>query len=215
MPESNPLTIVIADDHQIMVDGLCQILRDEASIGDIHTANDGRAAVALVDQYGVDCVIMDINMPGMNGIESTRMIKDQHPHTKVIMVSMLCDASIIKKALKAGADAFVVKNTGKMELLKAIAKVMKGEKYVSEELSSALLQNISRRPSKDPEAPELTPREKEIIRAIAEGLTNQEIGGKLFLSPQTVATHRKNILSKLQLKNTAALIKYAAESRLL
>lgn len=209
-----PVDILIADDHRIMVEGLCGILKDEKIIGKIYTASDGKEAYELVSANEIDCVIIDINMPGMNGIEAARMIKKDKPHVKVIIISMLCDPSIVSKAVKAGADAFIIKNTGKEDLLKAITKVMNDEKYISEELSYNLFHTLNKRPKKDQDE-HLTEREKEIIHYIAEGLTNNEIGEKLFISNRTVDTHRKNILNKLQLKNTAALIKYAAEHNLL
>lgn len=216
MPDSIlPVDILIADDHRIMVDGLCRILDDEKMIGNIHTAYDGKTAHALAQQHNIDCVIMDINMPVLNGIEATKLIKGDKPYVKVIMVSMLCDAGVVTKALKAGADAFIIKNTGKEELLRAITKVMNDEKYISAELSYNLLHTIHKQPAQSPSVSSITQREKEIIRHIAEGFTNQQIADKLFISRRTVDTHRKNILHKLQLNNTAALIKYAADNNLL
>jgi DNA-binding NarL/FixJ family response regulator len=210
-----PVDILIADDHRIMVDGLSQILKDEKTIGTIHTAHDGKMAHAITQQQNVDCVIMDINMPVLNGIEATKLIKREKPFVKVIIVSMLCDAGVVTRALKAGADAFVIKNTGKEELLRAISKVMNDEKYISAELSYNLLHTINKQPAHDTPGGSITQREKEIIRYIAEGLTNQQIADKLFISRRTVDTHRKNILHKLQLNNTAALVKYAADNHLL
>jgi len=216
MPDSMlPVDILIVDDHRIMVDGLSQILKDEKMIGVIHTAFDGKTAHSIALQQNIDCVILDINMPVLNGIEAAKLIKRDKPYIKVIMISMLCDAGVVTKALKAGADAFIIKNTGKEELLRAIAKVMNDEKYISAELSYNLLHTINKQPVNTNANSSITQREKEIIRYIADGFTNQEIADKLFISRRTVDTHRKNILHKLQLNNTAALIKYAAENHLL
>lgn len=215
MPDYNlPVDILIADDHRIMVDGLYGILKDEKSIGEIYTSYDGRDAVNQVMNHAVDCAILDINMPVLNGIDAAKMIRQQKPHVKIIMVSMLCDSSIVGKALKAGADAFIIKNTGKEELLKAISRVMKNEKYISADLSYDLLHKMNR-PASDEGGLHLTQREREIIRYIAEGLTAHEIADKLFISHRTVDTHRKNILQKLNLKNIAALTRYAADHDLL
>ena len=208
-----PVDILIADDHRIMVDGLSRILKEQKTIGNIYTAFDGREAVDRAASLQIDCVILDINMPVLNGIEAARLIKKQSPHLKLIMVSMLCDAAIVTKALKAGADAFIIKNTGEEELLKAIGKVMKNEKYISAELSYNLLHSLNRQ--HDEPNGNLTQRELEIVRYIAEGFTAHQIAGKLFISHRTVDTHRKNILQKLHLKNIAALTKYAAEHDLL
>lgn len=215
-PYRAPVNLLIADDHQLIVDGLDQILRSEKIIGLISTAKNGREAVDAALTGDIDCIIMDINMPVLNGVEATRLIKKEKPSIKIIVVSMLCDASIVNKMLKAGADGFINKDTGKEELLKAISKVMNGEKYISPGISLNLFTHLSdRNITGSNTEKQLTTREIEILRFIAEGLTNIEIATKLFLSPSTVDTHRKNMLAKLQLKNTAALVKYASDHKLL
>ena len=211
-----PINLLIADDHQLITDGLYQILNSEKTIGEIHIAGNGKEAIDKALEYDIDCVIMDINMPVVNGMEATKLIKKEKPFIKVIVVSMLCDAAIVNKMLKAGADAFINKDTGKAELLKAIEKVMNDEKYISPEISFNLFRHLTdRNVINTGNEKHLTTREIEIIRHIADGLTNTEIAAKLFLSPGTVDTHRKNMLAKLQLKNTASLVKYAAEHKLL
>lgn len=216
MTSYQPINLLIVDDHQLITEGLSQILKSEKTIGEIHTANDGKEAVDIALANEIDCVIMDINMPVLNGLEATKLIKKERPGIKIIVVSMLCDASIVSKMLKAGADGFINKDTGKAELLKAINKVMHDEKYISPGISNNLLTHLSDRNVNTPgNEKHLTTREIEIIRLIADGLTNHEIAGKLFLSIVTVDTHRKNMLAKLHLKNTASLVKYAAEHNLL
>ena len=210
------INLLIVDDHQLIIDGLSAILVGEPLIGTLFTARDGEEAVNLVVEKDIDCVLMDINMPVIGGCEATELIKSKKPHVKIIMVSMISDASVVAKLLKAGADAFIIKNTGKLELLAAIKKVMAGEKYVSQELCSDLYRHIGSARRKTSGGPDhLTSREIEIIRYVAAGLTNQEIATKLFLSHNTVETHRKNIIAKLGLKNTASLVKYAADNKLL
>jgi two-component system nitrate/nitrite response regulator NarL len=140
-----PINLLVADDHQIITDGLSKILEAEKTIGEIHTANNGREAVEKALLYDIDCVIMDINMPVLNGLEATKLIKKEKHFIKVIVVSMLCDASIVNKMLKAGADAFINKDTGKNELLKAITKVMQDEKYISPEISNSLFTHLTDR----------------------------------------------------------------------
>lgn len=211
-----PINLLIADDHQLITDGLLKILEAEKIIGEIHIAHNGREAIDTAMLHHIDCVIMDINMPVLNGLEATKIIKKEKPFVKIIAVSMLCDAAIVNKMLKAGADAFINKDTGKSELLKAIHKVMKNENYISPEISNNLFIHLDdRNVTITKNEKHLTARELEIIRYIAEGLTNAEIAAKLFLSPVTVDTHRKNILAKLHLKNTASLVKYAADHKLL
>ena len=215
-PYQLPINLLIADDHQLITDGISKILETEKLIGEIYTANNGREAIEIILANDINCVIMDINMPVLNGLEATKLIKQQKPSVKVIVVSMLSDAAIVSKMMKAGADAFINKDTGKTELLKAITKAMQGEKYISPEISNNLITHLTDRTvHATATEKQLTPRELEIIRLIADGLTNHEIAGKLFLSIVTVDTHRKNMLAKLQLKNTASLVKYAADHKLL
>lgn len=212
----NPVNILIADDHQLIIDGLSTILTNEKTVGKIYSANNGKEAVDIALQNDIDCVIVDINMPVLNGLEATKVIKKEKPGIKIIVLSMQSDASIVNKMLKAGADAFVNKDTGKEELLRAIEKVMADGKYISPEIANNLFSHLSEKKIIDAEpGKRLTPRELEIVRYIAEGFTNNEIAKRLFLSISTVDTHRKNILSKLQLKNTASLVKYAADNNLL
>jgi DNA-binding NarL/FixJ family response regulator len=158
---------------------------------------------------------MEINMPIMNGLDATKLIKKEKPHMKIIVVSMLFDAPIVSRMLRAGANAFINKDIGQDELLKAIEKVMNDENYLSPAISLNLATHLTDTEESGPSDKHLTPREIEIIRHIAEGLTNSEIAEKLFLSKVTVDTHRKNILAKLQLKNTATMVKYATDHKLL
>ena len=213
---SLPINLLIADDHQLITDGLSQILEAEKLIAEIYTAKNGKEAVEKALSKDIDCVIMDINMPELNGLEATKLIKKEKPGIKIIVVSMLCDPSIVSKMLKAGADAFINKDTGKKELLIAFDKVMRHEKYISPEISNDLFHHLNdRNVNTSVNEKHLTKREIEIIGYIADGLTNNQIAAKLFLSNVTVETHRKNMLAKLQLKNTASLVKYAAEHKLL
>jgi DNA-binding NarL/FixJ family response regulator len=215
-PYQLPINLLIADDHLLITEGISKILETEKMFGEIHTAQNGREAIDKVMEIDIDCVIMDINMPVLNGLEATKLIKQQKPSVKVIVVSMLSDVAIVSKMIKAGADAFINKDTGKAELLKAIEIVMRGEKYISPLISSNLFTHLADRDvNKKVAEKQLTPREVEIIRLIADGLTNHEIAGRLFLSVVTVDTHRKNMLAKLHLKNTAALVKYASDHKLL
>jgi len=134
-----PINLLVADDHRLITDGLSKILETEKTIGNIHIANNGKEATDKALQYDIYCVIMDINMLVLNGLEATKLIKKEKPHIKIIVVSILCDASIVNKMLKAGADAFINKDTGKSELLKAIDKVMRNEKYISPEIFQQLI----------------------------------------------------------------------------
>jgi len=210
------INLLLVDDHQLMTDGLSKLLETEPTIGEIHVASNGQKAVEIALSQAIDCVIMDINMPVLNGLEATKLIKKEKPSVKIIVASMLSGTAIVNKMLKAGADAFINKDIGKTELLRAITNVMGGETYISSPISTNLFIHLTDRNVATTDGPKhLTAREVEILRHIANGLTNQEIAGKLFLSIVTVDTHRKNMLAKLQIKNTAALVKYAADHGLL
>jgi two-component system, NarL family, nitrate/nitrite response regulator NarL len=211
-----PINLLIADDHQLFIDGLSKILENEKIIGEIFSVNNGKEVLETIGLQSIDCIIMDINMPVLNGLETTKQVKIDSPEIKIIVVSMQCDVSIVSKMLKAGADGFINKDTGKDELLTAINKVMGNEKYISPAISRNLFSFFSEKKNVSSENEKhLTTRELEIIKLIADGLTNQEIAAKLFLSTMTVDTHRKNMIAKLQLKNTASLVKYAFEHKLL
>jgi len=210
-----PLNLLIADDHQMITDGLSHILKSEKMIGQIHVAKNGKEAVAIALREEIDIIIMDINMPELSGAEATKIIKKERPAIRIIVVSMLGEPAVVNKLLKSGADAFINKDAGKGELLKAIDMVMQGEKYVSPEISMNLFRYLSERENDPVTEKHLTKREIEIIGHISNGLTNHEIAAKLFLSSVTVDTHRKNILAKLGLKNTASLVRYAVENKLL
>lgn len=211
-----PIKLLLADDHRLITDGIYSLLENEWPIEKIFTVNNGKDAVNTVLSQEIDCVIMDINMPGLNGLEATKMIKKAKPNVKIIIISMMSDVAIVTKMLRVGAEGFMNKNSDKKEILLAINKVMNGEKYISPEINSNLINQIAKSQIQIEETEKvLSSREIEIIKLIAEGNTNKEIAEKLFLSTLTVNTHRKNILSKLQIKNTASLIKFAIESKLI
>jgi two-component system nitrate/nitrite response regulator NarL len=211
-----PIHLLIADDHQLFIDGLSKILEIEKIIGEIYSVNNGKEVLETIDLHPIDCIIMNINMPVMNGLEVTKRVKANNPELKIIVFSMQCDVSIVSKMLKAGADGFINKDTGKDELLSAINKVMRNDKYISPAISRNLFTFFSEKKNVGSEDEKhLTARELEIIKRIADGFTSQEIAAKLFLSTMTVDTHRKNMIAKLQLKNTATLVKYAFEHHLL
>lgn len=205
--------ILIVDDYQLIIDGLMGILKGEKSIGSVLFANNGQEAIEKVMKNDIDCVLMDINMPLLNGYEATKIIKQQKPQVKVVIYSMFSDASTVVKSKKAGADAFIIKDTGRDELVNTIESVIQNKKYTGSGLNPGITGYVN--PYNQLTTAGLTPREIEIIRYLAAGISNREIAEKLFLSLRTIDTHQKNILAKLSLKNTAALIKYATENNLL
>ena len=218
-----PLKVYIADDHQLFIEGVKALLRDVEDIKIIGEAENGEALLKLLEKEPADVVLMDINMPVMGGLDTTREARKRFPDTKVLALTMFDDTLHISEMIKAGASGYLLKNAGKEELMNAITRVARGEKYVSNEVSVKLIENMfSREQTGNSNAQpgtarkaELTKRELEIIRLIAKEHTNNEIAAILNNSPMTIITHRKNLLRKLGVKNTAGLIKYAINHGLL
>ncbi|MBL0742293.1 response regulator [Chryseolinea lacunae] len=206
------INIILCDDHQLIVDGLKRILQEAAPDSILREANDGATLLNLVRDQTPHCIVMDVDMPVMNGLEAARQLSKNYPDVRIVIISMHSEPELSGQALRAGAHAFIIKNAGKDELLKAIQKVMQGERYISESIAADFLQHHHAGPVDEPR---LTVREKEIVNSISRGLTNNEIAEALFISPATVETHRKNILSKLKVKNTAALVRYAFEHKII
>jgi len=211
------IRILIADDHKIFRDGIESILEDIADITIIAHANDGREVMEQLQQHQPDIILMDITMGEANGIETTQLVKAQYPSIKVLVLSMHAEKNYILKMLEAGASGYLLKDAGKSEMVTAIRAVAEGNTYYSQSVSSVIVQHLTN-PQKAKTAKKdipLTQRELEILRLIAEEFTNPEIAKELFISIRTVDTHRRNLLEKLQVKNTAGLVKYAIKHRII
>lgn len=202
------IKIVIADDHQIVIDGLKSLLEKEEHIKIVGEALNGVILLNRLPMLNPDVVLLDIGMPVMDGMEAATKIKDQFPAIKIVAVSAYTEVFKIKRMLKIGIDAYVLKDTGKRGLLEAIESVMKGGNYYDPRVKEILMDSFNSKKRQTYAAP-LTKREKEITGLIAEGYTTKEIADKLFVSPLTVDTHRKNIFSKLGIKKVAELVRYA------
>ncbi len=203
-----PLNIVIADDHKIFLEGLTSLLEDLKEIKIIATAADGQEVLEILEKNKVDVVITDINMPGMDGMKLTKEIKKKYPDIKILALTMHNEASIISTMIKNGISGYLLKDTGKEELLDAIIAVAAGETFFSNEVKSTLLSGKKRSTSS---RPDLSDREIDILKLIAAEFTQQQIADKLFISPHTVIFHRRKLLHKFDVKNTAGLIKAAAD----
>lgn len=206
--------VLIADDHQMFIDGLKSMLEEIEGIEVIGEARNGREVIETCHRAAVDVVIMDISMPDMDGITATREILKQHPQIKILGLSMYNDRNFISDILKTGASGYILKNTGKDELVQALQTIQSGENYFSEEVRKTLLSSFMK---KDPLPlqEKLSERECQVLACISSGLTTQEIGTKLFISKNTVETHRKNLLYKLAARNTAELITNAYKKGLI
>lgn len=207
--------ILIADDHQMFIDGLRSLLEDTEDISVVGDARNGFEVLECCEQLKVDIVIMDINMPEMDGIQATREVLKKHPSIKVLGLSMYNDREYISDILKAGAMGYILKNTGKESLLNAIATLQSGANYLGEEVSRTLLNSFMKNPQVSHFVEKISGREKEVLECIATGRTTHEIAEQLFISKNTVETHRKNLLYKLKARNTAELVNNAYKQRLI
>ena len=206
------VSLLLADDHQLMRQGLSALLSRQPEIQIIADASDGRTAVALVKQHSPDIVLMDITMPDLNGIEATRQIVAAEPATQVVILSMHTDEGYVLRALKAGARAYILKNSAEADLIRAIRAVAEGKSFFSPVISKMLLEDYVRQ-IRDKQVEDsydlLTPREREVLQLLAEGRTNKEVANILNLSVYTIDAHRGNILQKLGLHGVPELILYA------
>ena len=208
------INVFVVDDHQIFLDGIVSLLTDEPNIKIIGTAHNGKQAVEKIKQQKTDVVLMDINMPEMDGIEATKLLKKTHPDIEILMLTMHSEPRFIKECLEIGAKGYVMKNISKDDLLKAIDTVFQDKPYLDVESQEKLIASMSNTEEEDDRnydelASQITQRELEILQLISLGLTSQDIANKLFISKNTVETHRKNMLAKLNVNNTAALLKIA------
>jgi DNA-binding NarL/FixJ family response regulator len=206
--------VVIADDHVMFRQGLKRILQEVADLEVVGEAGDGLELLALLNKIVPDMVILDISMPKLRGIEAIREIGLSHPEVKVLILTMYKDMDFLHQAIAAGADGYLLKEDAEQEMFSAIEAIRGERMYVSPLLAGELTDDwaqIYRGKSKSPFAETLTPREREVLKLIAEGKSNKEIADLLFISIHTVVRHRVNLMGKLNLKKTADLVKYALQ----
>ena len=198
------ISILIADDHKVFRDGITSILGEVEDINIIGEANDGREVMDQLETLEPDVILMDITMGETNGIDTTKLVKQKFPFIKVLVLSMHGESAYIVKMLEAGASGYLLKDAGKYEMIRAIRTVAEGNTYYSQRVSSAIVEHLTNpnQLKKNKQIP-LTKRELDVLRLIAEEYTNPEIAESLHISIRTVDTHRRNLLEKLQLKNTA------------
>ena len=212
------IRILIADDHQIVLDGLRLLLEAKEDIKVVGEAVNGREAVQKTRQLKPDIVIMDIAMSELNGIEATRQIHELSPATRVIILSMHATAEYINRALKAGACGYLLKESTGIELIDAVRTVYAGRRYMSQKISDILIDDYvdhhAESVSDDP-LESLSPREREILQLVAEGKSSAQIANIIFLSPKTVETYRSRLMQKLGIKNFPDLIKFAVQKGLI
>ena len=204
------IRVFVVDDHPLVHEGMRSLLGNEKGIELCGYAMTAQSCLGYFVHNSADVVLMDINLPDMNGIDLCKELKTKYPGIMVLALSTFNQGSYVTKMMENGASGYVVKNADKKELLDAIREVSRGKTYLSFEAGQALRKN-----NESAQIPAITRREKEILGLIAEGFTNPEIANKLFVSPTTVDSHRKNLLAKLNVKNTASLVKFAMDHQLI
>ncbi len=206
------IRVLLADDHTVVRKGLRLLLEGHPGLTVVADAADGREAVALAEQHRPDVVVMDVAMPGLNGIEAARQISGKMPHTAIVFLSMHSDEGYVLRALKAGARRYLLKDSAEHDLINAVKAVDEGKAFFSPAISKMLVEDYMRQ-MRDRQVEDsyelLTTREREVLQLLAEGKNNKEVAGVLNLSLYTVETHRSNIFQKLNLHSGAELILYA------
>ena len=214
------MTILLAEDHQIVRQGLRALLESEPDFRIVGEASDGLEAIQLVEQLRPDVVLVDLMMPGLNGLDVTKAVKQRSPQTQIIILSMHDSEAYVVEALKKGAAGYVLKKSSARDLVEAINRVTAGHRYLSPSLSERALDayvlHMRQAQESGPTPYEtLTPRERETLRLAAEGYTNAEIALRLSISPRTVEVHRANMMRKLNLRTATDLVRYALQQGIL
>jgi DNA-binding NarL/FixJ family response regulator len=210
------IRVLVVDDHAILRDGIRSLLESQEDILVVGEAGDGSEALEAISTLLPDIVLMDISMPKMNGLEATRLIKERFPHVKVLILTQHDNREYIAPALGAGAAGYVLKRSGRREMLNAIRQVHEQGAFITNNISQEVLQEYSQtgRNGKEGEY-HLTVRERQVLQLIVEGKSNKEIALVLKISPKTVSVHRTNIMSKLDVQNTVELIRFATSNPLI
>ncbi|GAB2826131.1 two component system response regulator [Ferruginibacter profundus] len=204
------IKIFIVDDHYMVIEGIHSLLQNEKNIEWMGHATNAASCLAFLQQQKPDVILMDINLPDKSGIDLCKEVKEKYPAIAVLGLSTFNQQSFIEKMIASGASGYVLKNATQEELMEGIETVVKGKQFLSFDAALAL-----RKTDTQNNMPVITRREKEVLELIADGMTNNEIAQKLFISSTTVDTHRKNLLAKFEAKNIAALIKVAVQMHMI
>jgi two-component system, NarL family, response regulator NreC len=215
--KSKTVSIILADDHRVVRQGLRAVLETEPSFRIVGDADNGIEATRLVERLRPNVLILDVMMPGLNGLEVIRRARKLSPQTHVVVLSMHRDESYVLEALKNGAVAYVLKDSSVEELVKAVNEAMAGRRYLSPPLSQSAIESYVERAASEKldSYKSLTGREREVFQLAAEGHTNAEIAKRLFISPRTVEIHRAKVMQKLGLRNHTDLIRFALKRGIL
>ncbi len=203
------IRILIADDHNIVADGMSSILSIEPDLDIVGKVADGRQVISFLEDKQCDLIILDMNMPEMNGEEVAQEVQERFPDVKILVMSMHDNGLIIEKMIKIGVQGYVLKNISQLSLLQAIREIHKGGEYFSPEVTQKL---VDRMRGKKKVSARLTNREMDVLKLIGDGMSTPEIAEELFVSSHTVRTHRKSLLSKAAVRNSLELVKWAREN---
>ena len=206
------IRVIVADDHHLVRQGIRMLLESSEDIEVVGEAEDGMAACALAESLTPDIIVMDISMPRLNGAQATEQIRSHLPETQVVVLSMHADESVVKRALRSGARAYVLKRAVSEELLLAIRAANRGETYLSPPIAGSILTDFLARPEDTEETgvlQRLTPRERQVLQLLAEGNTNAKIADTLVVTVKTVEKHRASVMNKLDIHDLAGLVRFA------
>lgn len=210
------IRVLVVDDHAILRDGIRSLLESQEDIVVVGEASDGAEAIELVGNLLPDIVLMDISMPKTNGLEATKVIKERLPQVKVLILTQHDNREYIAPALEAGASGYVLKRSGRREMLNAIRQINEQGAYLTSSITQEVIQEYSHNGRNGKEdKPSLTDRERQVLQLIVGGKSNKEVALSLGISPKTVSVHRTNIMSKLDVQNTVELIRFATNNPLL
>ncbi len=210
------INILLADDHQLILDGITNLLQDEPDIQVVASCNNGVEVLSLLPDLTVDLLILDLDMPQMNGLQCAEEVQKKFPKVNIAILTMHEEKALIQKFIEFGVKGYFLKTIPKEELIHAIKTIANGGDYFPSDVTKALLQKSIIVPDvlQSPLLAELTEREIEIIRLVSQGLSTKEIGDQLFISPRTADTHRTNIMRKLDLHNVAEIVRFAFQNKL-
>ncbi len=203
------IKVLIADEQKIHREGMLSILSNDPEINVVGEASNGKEIVSFLSSQKADVVILDVNMPEMNGLETTKYLKEHFPEIKVLVLTRLEHEHYVSQFFESGAKAYLIRNIDKATLVNTIKKIHMGDTFLSPEITQTIVKNLKDNAQGLKNGIPLTKREIEVLYLIAEGLTNQEIADKFSTSRRTIESHRKNLIEKTGVKNTASLIKYA------
>jgi DNA-binding NarL/FixJ family response regulator len=208
------IKMLLVDDHEIVRDGLKTLIESQHGMDIVAEAENGEQALEICRNQDVDLIVMDVNMPEMDGIQSTKEIKEEFPDIKILALTMSDNDVHIRKMIESGASGYILKNAGREELKKAIDALMNDQHYFSDTATQSVMMELVRNKGKTNSGSvvQITERELEVLELILKEHTNQEIAEKLFISVRTVDAHRRNLLQKTGARNTAGLVRYALEN---